>query len=64
MTGVADETDVRRAKLGGALTVYRKPIVPRQLNEALLLAAHCRPKPLPAMIDAPPRLAAFQMAFA
>jgi CheY-like chemotaxis protein len=43
MTGVADECDVRRAKLNGALTVYRKPIVPRQLTEALQLATHHRP---------------------
>lgn len=45
MTGLADETDVRRAKLQGALTVYRKPIVPRQLNEALWLAIHRHPCP-------------------
>jgi DNA-binding NtrC family response regulator len=38
MTGLADEADIQRATEYGALTVFRKPLVPRQLDEAVRLA--------------------------
>ncbi len=38
MTGLADEEDIKRAKSYGALSVFRKPLVPRQLDEAVRLA--------------------------
>jgi DNA-binding NtrC family response regulator len=38
MTGLADESDIQRAMGYGALTVFRKPLVPRQLEEAVRLA--------------------------
>jgi CheY-like chemotaxis protein len=42
MTGLADDKDVQRAKSYGALTVFRKPLVPRQLDEALRLTEQHR----------------------